>query len=270
MSALLALLAHGELVEQIRMMDRRIEEAPAHARHRLRRGELWRLHGETHLADAALAAEAWTRAEEDFAKALELDPGLREVQLARARARLAAARPAEALRALDDFLPGAPEHALARLYEARALAALGRREDAVAAYDRSILRDPAPTPDAYLERAALQEALGRREDAVRGLDEGLARLGPLAVLDLRALALEAPLGAHAASLARVERWLARPGRKEAWLLRRAEILARLGRGADARSSAGEALAALRSLPASRRDAEAVREMERRARALLER
>lgn len=254
-------LAHGQLDEQIQLMTRRIQDAPDHARHRLRRGELWRLQGECHPAESA---KAWDLAEEDFRKALELDPGLRDVHLAWGRARLAAGRPADALAPLERFLAEDPDHAEARLYLARALEGAGRRAEALTAYDRSIATSSRPAPDVYLERAALWVARGCRADALRGLEEGIERLGPLVALELRALELEAP----EAALVRVERWLKRPGRKEEWHLRRAEILARLGRGEDARASAGEALAALEALPPSRREVPAARELERRAREVL--
>jgi tetratricopeptide (TPR) repeat protein len=262
---LLLLAAHGQLEEQIELMNRRILEAPDVARHRLRRGELLRLHGETHAA--AEASRAWELAEADFAKGLELDPGLRAIHVALGRLRLAAGRPAAALAPLERFLEDEPDHAEARLYLARALAGVGRREEAAAAYARSLERTSAPAPDVYLERADLLETAGRREDALRGLEEGLDRLGPVVTLDLKALEIEAALGRHEAALARVDRWLARPGRREEWQVRRAEILARLGRNAEARASADAALASLAALPPGRREVPAARALEGRARAL---
>ena len=238
-------------------MNRRILEAPDHARHRLRRGELLRLHGENHPDEAA---RFWARAEEDFAKGLALEPGLRAIHLALGRLRLAAGRPADALAPLERFLRDEPDHGEARLYLARALAGAGRREDAATAYARADVA----APDVYLERAELLVAMGRRDDALRVLEDGLERLGALVVLDLKALEIETALGRQEAALARVDRRLAGPGRLEEWHLRRAEILARLGRTSEARSSADAALACLRALPPARRDAPALRELERRA------
>jgi tetratricopeptide (TPR) repeat protein len=261
-SALLLLAAlHGDVEEQIASLGRLIEASPENARHRLRRGELWRLHGETHAVEPE-ASTSFARAEEDFTKALEL--GLSEARLSRARVRLAAKRPAAALEDVEAFLVAAPGHARARAYEARALAALGKGEAAVEAYAKALRLDAAPPPDLYLERAAAQEALGRRDDAIRGLDEGAARLGPLPALELRALELELAGGLNEAALARADRGLERPGRKDAWRLRRAEILAKLGRAEEARAAAAQTLAEIDALPAGRRETADARELRRRA------
>ena len=263
-------LAHGQLDEQIELCTRLIQASPANPRHRLRRGELYRLHGENHTADAAAAARDWASAEEDFARALELDPGLRATHLARGRMRLAAGRPADALESLDRFLEGDPDHAEGSMYRARALAGLGRGEDAVRSYSRSIEKASAPAPDIYLERADLLRRLGRGDEALRGLDEGIARLGPAAALDLRALDIETELERWDDALRRVERRLRAPGRAEEWQLRRAELLRRLGRGDEAAAACRAALASLEALPASRRDTPATADLERRLRALLPR
>jgi tetratricopeptide (TPR) repeat protein len=255
-------LAHGALDEQIELLNRRLAEAPDHARNRLRRGEMLRLRGEEHRDP-----RDWNLAEADFARALEIDPGLRDVLLARARLRLAAGRPAGALPDLDRYLEGEPGHAGALLWKARTLTALGRRDEAVAAYTRSLEAPTPPAPETFLERAELLEALGRRDDAVRSLDEGQARLGPLPALDARALDLEIAAGRLEAALARVDRRLAQAGRGDEGQLRRAELLARLGRTADARAACEKALSALASLPASRRGAPATQDVERRVLAL---
>jgi tetratricopeptide (TPR) repeat protein len=184
--------------------------------------------------------------------------------------RLAAGRPADALGSLDRFLEGEPDHAEASLYRARALAALGRREEAARAYTRSIEKASTPAPDTYLERAELFRTLGRGDDALRGLDEGLARLGPAAALDLRALEIETELERWDDALRRVERRLRSPGRAEEWQLRRAELLRRLGRGDEAEAACRAALASIAALPPSRRDTPATADLERRLRALLAR
>jgi hypothetical protein len=59
-------------------------------------------------------------------------------------------------------------------------------------------------------------------------------------------------------------------RKDPWLARRAEILERAGRRAEARATYRSALAALESLPPARRSAPATHELEQRLRAAVQR
>src|SRR5690606_27991547 len=99
--------------------------------------------------------------------------------------------------------------------------------------------------DALLDRR-------RVADAVEALDAGIARLGPIPALQLPAVELEVWLDRPAAALARLERLIAREGRNPAWLVRRAEILARAGRAAAARAAYEEAGAVLAAHAGNRR------------------
>jgi tetratricopeptide (TPR) repeat protein len=197
----------------------------------LRRGELHRIRGET---DRALA---------DFERARRVGAAADEVERLRSRALLEAGRPAEARDAALLALRRDPASGEAKLLEARALGALGRRGEAARALDRALDRLGDPSPDLYLERAALES---EGEAALAVLEAGLARLGPAASLALRAIELECALGRIDAALARLAELTERASRKSPWLLRRAEILAGAGRTDEAVRSLGDArhLAAL--------------------------
>ena len=251
-------LAHGPLHEQIAALSARIERDPLDARLYLRRGELYGHHGET---EAALA---------DFDRAKRLDPALIAVDLSRGKLLFLAGRLAEARVALDGFLAAQPDDPDALSTLARTHAGLGRPGEAVEDYTRAIRareKRGQALPDDYLERARVEAGRGGEHalEALRGLDEGLARLGPLVSLELYAIELELAAGRRDAALARLEAVAAQSPRKEPWLLRRAEILERAGRAADARLAYEQAAGAIDALPSRHRRTRATLELESRVR-----
>ena len=200
-------VGHVAIEVQIAELTRRIERAPADATLLLKRGELHRAH------------QDWAAAEADFGRARALDPSLTAVDLALGALWLDSGQPGKARVALERFLAKHPDHRLARVSRGRALASLGLGVEAAAEFTRVIelARPPDhPDPDHYLERARALAAVsgpsrgGAGTDggdpyldaALRGLDEGLARLGPVAALQLYALELQiqgarAPAGRRA-------------------------------------------------------------------------
>ena len=127
-----------------------------------------------------------------------------------------------------------------------------------------------PEPDYYLERARELAAAGNEhlDEAVRGLDEGVRLLGPIVSLQLPAIDLDLELGLYDAALARLDTIAAQSPRKEGWLARRAAILEKAGRPAEARAACTEALAAIAGLPPARRSVAAIRELEQSLNATL--
>ena len=250
--------AHADIHERIQALDKEIQRNPAEAKLFLKRGELHRLHRDW---DAALA---------DYRRATELDPHGEEVGFLRGRMLLEAGHPDQARRELDEFLADQPEHREALLTRGRALAALGQGLSAAQDYTRVIATLTQPTPEFYLERSKALEAegdayLGR---ALQGLDEGIAKLGPLVTLQLYAIDLELKREYYDAALERLERlapWLP-PERR---LQRRGEILLLAGRLPEARKAFSKALEYLESLPSSRGNTRASRELRARLRASLE-
>ena len=254
-----AVAAHGDLHEQIAEVTRRIEREPDDASLHFKRGELRRFHRD------------WEAALKDLDRAAELDPELGVVDLARGRTFLQAGRPKEAVSALDRFLAGNPGHGGARVERARALAKLGRGLDAAAEYARAIDLLDRPRPGTYLERADALAGEGptHLERAIRGLDEGIRRLGPAVTLQLKAIDLEVAAGRLDAALARLDRASAPFVRKETWLARRGEILKKAGRPREAREAFTSAVAAIASLPASRRRTKSMSKLGKRLRSELE-
>ena len=244
--------AHGAFDARVAALSARIEEQPS-ADQYLERSALYRGHGDL---EAALA---------DLEQAERLDPARADLGLHRGRLALAAARPEEAVAALENLLAGTPDHPEANLALARALVEIGRSRDAAAHYTRAIERAPVPVPAQYLERADALLAAGEPEAALDGLDEGLARLGPVVALATRAIEIELAQGRAGAALVRLDRLASIASRQETWLARRAEILEDAGRRAEARSAYAAALAEVERLPARRRATPAMAQLESRTR-----
>ena len=236
-----AAAAHGNLHAQILAVTRAIAAAPTNASLYLQRGELHRAH---HAPRSARA---------DYDRALALDPSLDAARLARARLLVELRRATEAGPDLEAFLARHPGHVQATLVRARARGASGDVRGAVADYDAVLAATP--DPDRGLERARLLAATGREADrrqAVAGLDALMTELGPIVTLDLEAIALLVDLGDHDAALARVDRAIARTPNATSWRVRRADLLRRAGRTAEARQAYLDARAAFDILPPARR------------------
>lgn len=224
--------AHPEIEAALSRLNADLAARPTDAALYLERGELYARH------DDPVAAEA------NYLRAAELAPDLPRLTIARAALELAGGRPAEARRLLDSAVARSPQDIEARVLRARALAALRESGAAVADYTAALRSAPTPSPDLYLERAALLPPAA----AITSLDEGIARLGPILALQLRAMTLEESLGRIDAAAARINRVAAQSERKESWLKRRGDLFARAGRHTEARAAYREALARLDELP----------------------
>jgi tetratricopeptide (TPR) repeat protein len=254
-------VAHPEIELQIAELDREIAAHPGQAELYLRRGELHRIH------------QSWAEAEADFATARSAAPDLAVVDFHLGRMLLDAGRVAEAKETLDRFLAREPAHVEGLATRAQALAELGRHRAAAEDLTRAIAAVPEsgrPKPSYYLDRARALERTGQLDEAVRGLDEGLLRLGQPVTLQLYAIELDLARDRYDAALARLDRIAAASERQESWLVRRAEILERAGRGEAAKQAYSDALAVIHALPAGRRSNRAVRRLEESATAALAR
>ena len=249
--------AHEGLHEQIAAITARIKRDPKNASLYLQRGELHRLHRD------------WARAAADYDRAERLQPALKIVELARGKMLFESGKLQRAKLMLDSFLNQQPGHYDGLIARARVLAKLGARSDAAKDFSRALSVASVPEPELYLERASVlaSDAQGIRE-ALHGLDEGIDKLGPVVTLQLAAIDLELRQKNYDAALTRLDQIAAQSERKEAWLVRRGEILKLAGRDEEARAAFNAALVAIESLPPAHRQNRSVTALELRARSAL--
>jgi len=249
--------AHEGLHEQIEAITAKIKRDPKNASLYLQRGELHRLHHD------------WSRAAADYDRAAHLQPLLKIVDLARGKMFLDSGRLQRAKLTLDRFLSQQPGHYEGLLTRARVLSKLGDRSAAASDFTQALSASSVPEPELYLERAHVL-AIDEQQitEALRGLDEGIAKLGPVVTLQLAAMDLELRSKSYDAALTRLDQIAAQSERKEAWLVRRGEILKLAGRDDEARAAFNAALVAIESLPAGHRQSRSVTALELRARSAL--
>ena len=251
--------AHEGLHEQIAAVTAKIKRDPKNASLYLQRGELHRLHRD------------WSRAAADYDRAAHLRPDLKVVDLARGKMFFDSGRLRRAKFALDRFLTQQPDHYEGLITRARVLAKIGVRDEAISDFSHALAQSSAnPEPELYLERAQVTaEDANRVDEALSGLEEGIKRLGPLVTLQLSAVELELRRHNYDAALVRLDTVTSQSERKEAWLVRRGEILKLAGREADARAAFNSALVAIESLPPEHRQNKAVIALQLRARRALQ-
>lgn len=229
--------AHPEVEDAIVRLNARIAAAPADAELYVQRGELYARHA------------VWDLAEANYLVAAELDPGHSRLPRVRGALALATGHPTEARGFFDAALTRDGRDAEVFVLRARTHAALGARPAAAADLQRALDLIAQPPPELFLELAALLDPAA----AIRCLDNAIERLGPALTLQLRALALEELLGRTDAALARLDQLTAQSERRETWLKRRGDLLARARRDHDARAAYVAALAAIAALPDWLRD-----------------
>lgn len=232
--ALGRLSAHPEIEDALARLNPLIAAEPANAALYLERGELYARHDD------------WVSAEANFLRAAELAPTLPGLARARGALALASGDPAEARRHLDAALAAQPDDAEALVLRGRMHLALHANAAALADYNAALRRIENPTPEFFLARAAVYSSPA---EAIRSLDEGIARIGSIVTLELRAVALEEEIGRIDSALARLDRLAAQSERKETWLKRRGDLLQRAGRLPEARAAYASAVAAIATLPA---------------------
>lgn len=255
--------AHDDPDHQLSELSARLEQEPDSAALHLERAELHRFRRD------------WAAGLADLQAASRLDPSMAAVDLALARLMLDAGNLPAALDAADRFLARSPRHLGGLLLKARILHHSGRRADAASAYTFAIdlQRERrgdggAIQPDDYLDRARDLFEEGRHDEALQGLDEGLAALGQPVTLQLLAIELEEKRGNTDAALVRLAALESRANRKETWMARRGDVLARAGRREESARAYRDALAAIAALPPRLRSSSATTELEASLRARL--
>lgn len=239
--------AHGDVHQRIEALDRLLATEGADAARLMERGTLY------------ASDQDWPAAVRDLEAARDLDPALPGLDERLAKALLQVGEAERAALELEAVLARDPASADARLVRARALADLGRFDEADAEFGRAIELAAKPSPRMYLDRAgALLEATPARADAaLAALESGVERLGALVVFVERAQEIELSRGRAAEALAWTDRLPDDVRAAPDWRLRRAKIHDAAGDRSAARRELEAALSALDALPPNRRRAEAL-------------
>jgi len=238
-----AVRAHPSDAEQIELLTQRIEADPADTQLYVAREAAY---SHARLYEPALA---------DFRKAEQLDdPVLVAYELAVHHERRGEI--AEARTCVARFLARFPGHPAALELQARVLTKLGEREAAVASLERLLAVQSRPNPGSYVSLARLFAQPGGSgvDAALSALDRGMSRLGVIPQLQEVAMVLELQRGKPENALERHERLKPFLGEGPEWKVRKAELLLRSGRAAEALpllAAASSQLAALRETPARR-------------------
>jgi tetratricopeptide (TPR) repeat protein len=238
-------LAHGDFHARITSIEQQIALEPNKADLYIRRAELHRQHRD------------FERADHDFAYARSLDPTHAELPWMWARAKAESGKAELAVAELDRYVARFPDHPSARLTRARALATIGRNDEAAADYALALARLPAPEPDHFLEQRDVQHRAGALPAVqLAAIERGLRQLGSVPSLEDAALDLEVATGAFDAALARLDRQAAASPRKERWQYRRGVVLVLAGRKAQAIDAFRAGLTEIGKLPPVMREARA--------------
>jgi tetratricopeptide (TPR) repeat protein len=233
------------LHEQIESLSEQILDSPENAKLYVERGRLY------------LDDEYYPGAVSDLEKALSLDTQARSAHYYLGVAALNTGRHAGAARHARQFIAmlDGEVTGLVRGYRllGAALSAQAMFKQAADAYQRAIDAAEQPRPDDYLDLAEAYRQSRQFPKALQAIEQGIHRLGPLAVLNKRAVDIEVKSGAYDLALVRLERMITRGQGLAVLYEQKASVLQRAGRPEDARAAAKLALAEIEKLPAARRN-----------------
>lgn len=247
-----AVTAHGDLALRIAALTEQLQADGETTELLMKRGELYRQHGE------------WQPALDDLSQAAELDPGNNNILFFSGRVLYQSGQYAESLKSLLHYLKSDPEHSACLLYTARAYAALHKSSEASNYYKKALNNSAVRTPDLYLEWAEAHYAqrAAHLSAAVEILQQGIEDLGPLVTLVQRAIEYDLLAGDGHLALQHLE--LLPPTLKKTpkWLTAKADLLNTLHERQSAQQTYHTALEAIERLPRSRRETPAMLDLGR--------
>jgi tetratricopeptide (TPR) repeat protein len=222
--------AHSDVDPDIAEVTAELANQPDNVALLLRRGQLYRFNGK--LIESL----------NDLEQAWLLDRENRQVALERCRTLMELGYDSEAESALDQYLQGESgvSRVMALVERAHLYARTGRADLALADFSEAL--DFYPTVELYMKRGHLQEELGRLDEAAAGYREGLSHLGQANILRRELIRVKTAQGHYQEVLPLIDDELASASVKTEWYLRRAEVLAAMGRTADADNAHSHALA----------------------------
>jgi predicted Zn-dependent protease len=229
--------AHGPWHEQILLVTEKLAQKPRDPELLAQRAELFLAHG---FVDES---------RQDLVALETLQPGNLTNQLRRGWLELKARKTNAAIEQLTAWVKARPENLEGHFGLAQAYLLAGQPGAAETHLSRVLALSDEPRPELFLERAQAQVAAGLAlTNTLAGLDEGIARLGPLPLLQKFAADLEMKRGEVAAAVARIQTIAARSERQERWLFLQGELFRQAGRTNDACGRYLAARSAWQALP----------------------
>lgn len=222
---------HPDTPRRLAEVARELEQKPGDPELLFRRGCL--------LLDEEYAD--YPQALKDLTEALKA-PGIKDVRLYRGTALLRTGDVRAALSDLDRYVHEAPGDAHG--FERRSEARVASHDPRGAIADLQAAIRLAPRADLYSRCAHLQVEAGLASAAIQSYEDGIAALNAPLELLVAGVDLATAHGAHDKALAWLTVIESRGGRREGWVLRRAQVLDKAGRAGEARAGYGEVLALL--------------------------
>ena len=156
---------HPDLLLQIEDLEKQIVNAPADAQLLMKRGDLYRRHGD------------FDAAQRDFNEARKLNPELPVLDFYEGHLMLDSGHPAPAEELLSSYLEYDPSQVKALILRAESRLELGRAKSAADDYREAIDRSEKPSPELYRQQALALLAAGHDSwpTALSALMQGLGR-----------------------------------------------------------------------------------------------
>ena len=241
-------LAHPAIEQQIQEINRALAAAPADAGLTLRRAELFFQHAQ------------YKDALDDLAAVERISPGTPDLAYRRAKIYREMKRFDEARALLEHYVADQPANASAQRLLSRIYRDLGQFDQAVESGRKAIQSSIRPSPDDFLELAALQRSGAGNAAALQTIEQGISKLGSIVTLQLAALSIEEQTGLFDAALQRIDALKSAGVQEESRLVWRARVLAKSGRDQEARENCLQAKKALLAQAPQRRATAANQEL----------
>lgn len=216
-------LGHGDLHEQIEVLDALLEQNPDHVDSLLERADIHRRHRNF---DMALV---------DLDRVRSLSPTNNTVHYLTGLTLLEQGELDKAESVLRIFVSRSSSSPRGYLALAKVFTQQQRHLNAAQAYELAITNQSTPTPDHYLARAHAYMKAGKPylSQALEGLEQGMALMGPLMTFRRLAIEIELDQGNYQSAIDRIDMILTDVDRTESWLVKKAKVLAEIGRKEDA-------------------------------------
>jgi Flp pilus assembly protein TadD len=248
---------HGPLHERIAALTAEVAAKPDDVTLRYQLAEICFQHGD------------WDASLKNLERVEQLAPGQFPTDLLRGRAALSAGKADDAKAALDRFIAGQPGNSQALYLRARAFERLGKNDECLNDYRAALAVDARPEPDVFQEVAVALAFRGHKDEALRVLDAGMAKLGAIPTLGLKAIEMEVSLKRYDAALLRLEAMQKAAPRPEPWMAKRAALLEQAGRPDESRAAWESLVTHLSALPEAERRSHAMSKFAEQSKLALE-